>query len=275
MPITFKKAGQEAVTLDNISFKGVALDKVTFKKAGQEAVTVFEKAASTKTLAAGTYKWKDAPTLQLFNETIAFASGGSNWTDLTVNPNKGGQILYIGTQGEHIAYGALGWGDEIDKTITLATDQQVSADFYEWAITGGNLQAVLVVPMSFSIVSGYSDTLAYLNTNSTVPTAENYEYKIVGNSDGVVLTNKEGTVLPSLNLPFYCTLEGGVWKCVGKLQALQTSGGLEQRYRVIGTDGTDEFYDAVLGGGAYQYSFTTSDPFAYSFNISTFVEYND
>lgn len=45
MPITFKRAGQEAVTLENVSFKGVALDKVTFKRAGQEAVTVFEKAA--------------------------------------------------------------------------------------------------------------------------------------------------------------------------------------------------------------------------------------
>lgn len=43
MPITFKRAGQEAVTLENVSFKGVVLDKVTFKRAGQEAVTVFEK----------------------------------------------------------------------------------------------------------------------------------------------------------------------------------------------------------------------------------------
>lgn len=43
MPITFKRAGQEAVALENVSFKGVALDKVTFKRAGQEAVTVFEK----------------------------------------------------------------------------------------------------------------------------------------------------------------------------------------------------------------------------------------
>lgn len=51
------------------------------------------------------------------------------------------KVRIIGTQGEHIAYGALGWGDESDKTITLATDQQVSADFYEWAITGGNLVA--------------------------------------------------------------------------------------------------------------------------------------
>ena len=46
MPITFKRAGQEAVTLENVSFKGVALDKVTFKRTGQEAVTVFEKAAA-------------------------------------------------------------------------------------------------------------------------------------------------------------------------------------------------------------------------------------
>lgn len=45
MPITFKRAGQEAVTLENVSFNGVALDKVTFKRAGHEAVTVFEKAA--------------------------------------------------------------------------------------------------------------------------------------------------------------------------------------------------------------------------------------
>ena len=46
MPITFKRAGQEAVTLENVSFKGVSLDKVTFKRAGQEAITVFEKAAA-------------------------------------------------------------------------------------------------------------------------------------------------------------------------------------------------------------------------------------
>lgn len=43
MPITFKRAGQEAVALENVSFKGVVLDKVTFKRAGHEAVTVFEK----------------------------------------------------------------------------------------------------------------------------------------------------------------------------------------------------------------------------------------
>ena len=48
MPITFKRAGQEAVTLENVSFKGVALDKVTFKRAGQEAITVFEKITSSK-----------------------------------------------------------------------------------------------------------------------------------------------------------------------------------------------------------------------------------
>ena len=55
MPITFKRAGQEAVTLENVSFKGVALDKVTFKRAGQEAVTVFEKGPAIKSLEESTW----------------------------------------------------------------------------------------------------------------------------------------------------------------------------------------------------------------------------
>ena len=50
MPITFKRAGQEAVALENVSFKGVALDKVTFKRAGHEAVTVFEAGPTGGTL---------------------------------------------------------------------------------------------------------------------------------------------------------------------------------------------------------------------------------
>ena len=49
MPITFKRAGQEAVTLENVSFRGVVLDKVTFKRAGQEAVTVFERMSQLAT----------------------------------------------------------------------------------------------------------------------------------------------------------------------------------------------------------------------------------
>ena len=57
MPITFKRAGQEAVTLENVSFNGVALDKVTFKRAGQEAVTVFEKVTLISfTIGGATYQ---------------------------------------------------------------------------------------------------------------------------------------------------------------------------------------------------------------------------
>lgn len=139
-----------------------------YKDSAPSAAVQVTKAAATKTLKAGTYKWKDAPTLQLFNETIAFTSGGSNWTGLTVNPNKGGQILYIGTQGEHIAYGALGWGDESDKTITLATDQQVSADFYEWAITGGNLVEQPAMPVKGDIITLDSKQYRVLKTEGTV-----------------------------------------------------------------------------------------------------------
>lgn len=299
MPITFKKAGQEAVTLDNISFKGVALDKVTFKKAGQEAITVFEK-VSTKTLKAGTYQFVKNLQVPQKNISEQFACKGYYLTAQNTYGNlssivsiiSAGSVFEMNFADEnHNMYDSeiQQWYTESTddntynatdtsklRSIILESDQQVSADFYEWAITGGNLQAVLVVPMSFSTVSGNSDTLEYYNIKSTKPTAGNYEYKIVGNSNGAVLTSKAGTVLSSLNLPFYCTPDGGIWKCIGKLWYLTVSGGLELRYRVIGTDGTDEFSDAISNGdGCLQYSFTTSDPFAYSFNISAFVVYND
>lgn len=159
MPITFKRAGQEAVTLDNLSFKGVALDKVTFKKAGQEAVTVFEKAPATKTLAAGTYKWIDTPALSGFPSvteySLSFTSNDKTFSEIWLSSVASDQqgvgymplISGINFAGYSNNLSQWGYYDEDDswhtvaahQTITLATDQQVSADFYEWAITGGNL----------------------------------------------------------------------------------------------------------------------------------------
>lgn len=255
-----------------------------FKDSAPSAAVQVTKAASTKTLKAGTYKWKDvpnftnAPTSTLFD---FLDSNGSSYFGVGITGTTSGYVNYF-TNSTGTDYTTAFniedefWENTAYKTITLATDQQVSADFYDWAITGGNLQPVLIVPMSFNIVSGNTDTLEYYNINSTKPTAKNYEYKIVSNSNGAVLTNKAGTVLSSLNLPFYCTLDGGVWKCVGKLWVLTVSGGFEPRYRVFGTDGTDEFSDAEYNSdGSWQFSFTTSDPFAYDFNISAKVPYND
>lgn len=102
MPITFKRAGQEAVTLENVSFNGVALDKVTFKRAGQEAVTVFEKAEPET--AVGTW---------LFKNTVGFSpfSGSGNKgfdVTMTVTDTNGNtyQMRRI-----RVNYGTVGFVD--------------------------------------------------------------------------------------------------------------------------------------------------------------------
>ena len=111
-----------------------------FKDSAPSTAVQVTKAASTKTLAAGSYKWADSLTLQAFDVGIEFKSNNLNWNRFTISPTEGGYINYIGNQGEDIAYNtSAGWLESAYQTITLATDQQVSADFYEWAITGGNL----------------------------------------------------------------------------------------------------------------------------------------
>lgn len=121
MPITFKRAGQEAVTLENVSFNGVALDKVTFKRAGQEAVTVFENV--TQDALTGTW---------VFNNTIDFPAGTTEWNLNFISDNMayiairitakfGGQITYINSSsGEASVYEAM-WQYEANKTVTITS----------------------------------------------------------------------------------------------------------------------------------------------------------
>ena len=99
MPITFKRAGQEAVALENVSFKGVALDKVTFKRAGHEAVTVFEKSAMPVKGDIITIDFKQYRVLKLngtvaevlcmydANSSIEFDSKPSDYTNTYVGKN--------------------------------------------------------------------------------------------------------------------------------------------------------------------------------------------
>lgn len=121
MPITFKRAGQEAVTLENVSFKGVALDKVTFKRAGQEAVTVFEKAAEDAL--AGTWVFNENPDVSgsgTIDISINFTSNQRNFTKMTIIKGSipSGSIQY----GEYEVYNLMiGWDNEAYKTITISS----------------------------------------------------------------------------------------------------------------------------------------------------------
>lgn len=123
MPITFKRAGQEAVTLENVSFKGVALDKVTFKRAGQEAVTVFEKAAADAL--AGTWVFNDAITLDSAQSfSLVFISGGIQGTSISIEENFGLFSLYYTWENSNVTQAFTGgqWTDTTYKTITITSN---------------------------------------------------------------------------------------------------------------------------------------------------------
>ena len=99
------------------------------------SVTV-TKGSSGYVLEAGTYKWVDHVPINVdLEQSISFDSNSTAFNIISV------------IRGSHMQYGNIsvflaadgGWQDSAYKTITLSTDQTVSAEFYEWAITGGNL----------------------------------------------------------------------------------------------------------------------------------------
>ena len=106
------------------------------------------KAASTKTLEAGTYKWVDSPAanfISYFNLAgqgdidIAFDSAGVAFGSISIE-YASSYSVYVPPARFTVYSSISGWvlGDDY-QTITLVTPQTVSADFYNWAITGGNL----------------------------------------------------------------------------------------------------------------------------------------
>lgn len=105
--------------------------------------------AATKTLEAGTYKWVDSPSqpdsyFDVFDFSFEINNGSIvGLVGLGTAPTSHAWGLYYYAEdesGDIVAYnGDTGWRNEAYKTITLSTDQTVSADFYNWAITGGNL----------------------------------------------------------------------------------------------------------------------------------------
>lgn len=105
-------------------------------------------------LERGTYKWIDNPTITADNQTnFSFTSNGESYTMVRT---------YVGAERNYISYtdnavtgyfSGHGWGThslnngewssmEVKpayQIITLEDDIEVSTDFYNWAITGGNL----------------------------------------------------------------------------------------------------------------------------------------
>lgn len=107
--------------------------------------------AATKTLEAGTYKWVDSPNISVYPNVSAddsivmfsMESGGISVFGIGISYDTAdeipGRLKYYKRIGYNEAYAGGVWIKDSYKTITFSTDQTVSADFYNWAITGGNL----------------------------------------------------------------------------------------------------------------------------------------
>ena len=92
-------------------------------------------------LSAGTYKFIEKPVFDnLLAETaynFSFTSNNSNFTYVKYGETSSGRTGFMFDTTTVYVKGA--WVNQASRTVTIGTDTQVSADFYNWAIDGGSL----------------------------------------------------------------------------------------------------------------------------------------
>nr|DAR50655.1 MAG TPA: hypothetical protein [Caudoviricetes sp.] len=185
-----------------------------YRESELSAGVTVSKAASTVTLEAGTYKFIDSPTAPVknfqqiplvFRSYNAGIDGLTQYTLISVYLDSGSTsvftIEYEGDETEpQTAFYDGAWGKEDNKykIITLSTDQQVSAEFYKWAITDGNL----VKQIGYNLTINYSTVpmstgAAYIKINSDTVSSSNYDYVVQPgtSSTNPTLKNSAGTTL--------------------------------------------------------------------------------
>lgn len=157
------------------------------------------------TLEEGTYKFIDNPTLlpypQPFADSVVlnFTSNGVAYELLKY---VGSSISYWTDKNDidtlTVVYNGSNWTNDNYKTIILATSQTVSAEFYNWAITQGNLvkQTGYNLTINYSTVP-MSTAAAYIKINSDTVSSTNYDYVVQPgtSSTNPTLKNSAGTTL--------------------------------------------------------------------------------
>lgn len=142
-------------TPTNLSVSGDTLTFDTVEHAEQYEVFAGSNSIGTYTptvtytLEAGTYKWVDSPTFTSLGTTfvkqnLLFSSNSTNYIILNVAKTGVSSLRglsYYTTSSDFTRVCNINgnWINDEYKTITLSTPQTVSAEFYNWAITGGNL----------------------------------------------------------------------------------------------------------------------------------------
>lgn len=117
---------------------------------------IVKKKQPTSTIERGTYKWIDNPTITADNQTdFSFTSNGESYTMVRTHAGaEGNYISYTDASNTITGYFAgHGWGvhslnngawssvalEPAYQIIVLENDIEVPTEFYNWAITGGNL----------------------------------------------------------------------------------------------------------------------------------------
>lgn len=104
-------------------------------------------AAAGYTLEAGTYKWVNSLGKSSigFDFGLSFTSSNTQYVSIKISFTSAGFVDFIWYRSDNgsttIAFDRSDddWTSNNYKTIILSTTQTVSAEFYNWAITGGNL----------------------------------------------------------------------------------------------------------------------------------------
>lgn len=100
------------------------------------AGVVVSKAASTVTLEAGIYKWKDNVTLTDIDQDIEFTSNNTQYAIIKSSELRA--VITYTTSYAAAVYNNGMWSNTAYQTITISTDQQVSQEFYTWFTANAN-----------------------------------------------------------------------------------------------------------------------------------------
>lgn len=144
-----------------------------YKDSEPSASVSVTKAASTKTLKAGTYQFVESPTEPNSAISTMFDFLDANESSyFGIRYTTEALDYFTNSTGSNYEtaydYHRDVWGNSSYRTITLVADQQVSADFYAWAIEGGNLVEQPSMPAKGDIITLDSKQYRVLKTEGTV-----------------------------------------------------------------------------------------------------------
>ena len=189
------------------------------------SITAKKVVPATYTLEAGTYKWVESPDLSPFPNNadvqiinidfvsnarsfsqISFSSYVSDVFGIAYSPLFNG-VAFVGRSNNYDSWGYIDDDDNVwfsnlaYQTIIISTPQTVTAEFYNWAITGGNL--VIQTGETWVLNNTITGNSASFENISFVCNSLQYDSLYVTTDDGSVSDVSYGNISPYRYLNAY------------------------------------------------------------------------